>query len=107
MHRVQVCGLLLWSGLCVCVFVCLLDITLSCAKMAELIELLFGVWTQVASRKHILDGGPDSRQVRGSFLLGNVTADYKVYGHSGIRCTEMTDQIDMWFVRNTQVGPIY
>jgi len=43
MHRVQVCGLLLWSGLCVCVFVCLLDITLSCAKMAELIELLFGV----------------------------------------------------------------
>ena len=26
-----------------CVSVCLLDITLSCAKMAELIELLFGV----------------------------------------------------------------
>jgi len=29
----------------------------SCAKMAELIELPFGTWTQVGPRNHVLDGG--------------------------------------------------
>jgi len=32
----------------VCVSVCLLDITFSCAKTAELIRMPFGVWTRVA-----------------------------------------------------------
>ena len=29
---------------------------MSCAKTAELIEMPFGVWTQVGPRKHVLDG---------------------------------------------------
>jgi len=29
---------------------------MSCAKMAEPIEMLFGVWTRVGPRKHVLDG---------------------------------------------------
>ena len=33
------------------------DSTVSCAKTAEPIEMPFGVWTRVCSRKHLLDGG--------------------------------------------------
>ena len=29
----------------------------SCAKTAERIEMLFGMWTWISPRKHILDGG--------------------------------------------------
>jgi len=29
----------------------------ACAKMTEPIKMLFGMWTQVGSRKHILAGG--------------------------------------------------
>ena len=32
-------------------------IIVSCDKMAELIEVLFGMWTRVGSRKHVLVGG--------------------------------------------------
>jgi len=28
--------------------------------MAELFEMLFGLWTRVGPRNHVLDGGPDS-----------------------------------------------
>jgi len=29
-----------------------------CAKMAELIEMLFGLWVRMGPRNHALDGGP-------------------------------------------------
>jgi len=53
MHRVQRCGLLLlmfplFRGLCFYVFVCLLDITTSCAKTNEPIEMPFGMSTEVS-----------------------------------------------------------
>jgi len=41
--------------------VCLLVKTVSPAKMAEPIEMLFGTWTLVDQRNHVLDGGPDPR----------------------------------------------
>jgi len=31
----------------------------SCAKMAEPIDMLFGLWTQVGTSNHLSDGGPD------------------------------------------------
>jgi len=43
-------------GLSVCLFVCLSVMTVSPAKMAELIEMPFRLWTWVASRNHVLDG---------------------------------------------------
>jgi len=43
--------------LSVCQFVSVT--TMSPAKMAELIEILFGMWTQVGPRNYVLDGGPD------------------------------------------------
>jgi len=48
-----------WS-VCLCI-VCLL-VTLSLAKVAELIEVLFGRLTDVGLRNHVLDGvqGPNS-----------------------------------------------
>jgi len=50
MHRVQKCGMLLpmFRGPPVCLCVCLLDITVSCAKTDERINMLFGLWTRVA-----------------------------------------------------------
>jgi len=38
----------------VCVFVCLLVITMSCAKMAEPIEIQFGVRTRVGPGNRVL-----------------------------------------------------
>jgi len=36
-------------------------------KMAEPIEVLFGLRHRVGPRKHVLDGGPDSRMRRVNF----------------------------------------
>jgi len=30
----------------------------SCAETAEPIDLLFGLWTRMGPRNHVLDGGP-------------------------------------------------
>jgi len=47
-HTLQRCGLVTDVPWSLCLSVCLLDITLSCAKTAELIRMPFGVWTRVA-----------------------------------------------------------
>jgi len=36
---------------------------MSCAKTAELIKMPLGMWTQVGSRKHVLDGGAHWRNL--------------------------------------------
>jgi len=41
--------------------VCLSVTVMSPTKMAEPIEMLFGLWTQVGPRNHVLDGDPDRR----------------------------------------------
>jgi len=45
--------------LSVCLSVCLLVTTTSCAKTAELIEMLFETWIRVVPRNDVLGGGPD------------------------------------------------
>jgi len=49
----------MWHGLYVCLFVCVsvcvLFTRMCCAKMAELIEILFGGW-YLCPRNHVLDG---------------------------------------------------
>ena len=30
-----------------------------CAKKAEAIEMLFGLWARMGTRNHVLDGGPE------------------------------------------------
>jgi len=35
----------------------------SCAKTAEPIEMLFGIWTRVGPMKHVLDGCPHQRHL--------------------------------------------
>ena len=52
---------------CSMVCVSLLDITVSCAELAELIDVSFGVWTRVGSRNHVLGGGLDPPSGRGNF----------------------------------------
>ena len=39
-----------------CRSVCLLDMTISPAKMGKLTDVTFGVWTRVHPRNHVLDG---------------------------------------------------
>jgi len=36
-------------------------------KMAELIKMLFGIWTWVGPRNHVLDEGPDLAMRGGNF----------------------------------------
>jgi len=55
---------------CVCVSACLLYTTVS-PKMAELIEVLFRIWTCVPTqgRNHVLCGGLDPRGKRAFFWV--------------------------------------
>ena len=57
-HWVQRCGLLLPMFRVPCLYL-LLDITVSCGKTDEPIELPFGIWTRAGPRNHVLGGGPD------------------------------------------------
>jgi len=50
----------------VCVSVCLLDITVSCAKTAEPIEMPFVLWARVGQKNNPVLG-PDSLKERDSF----------------------------------------
>jgi len=46
--------------------VCWSVMIVSPAETAELINMLFGLWSRVGLRNHVLDRGPDPR-VRGNF----------------------------------------
>ena len=48
--------------------VCLLEITMSCAKVAELIKIQFGMWTLVDPRIHVLGGNSDLPRKRGKCM---------------------------------------
>ena len=49
--------------------VCLSATIVSPAKVAELVEMPFGLWTLVGSGNYILDGGPDP-PCKGAILRG-------------------------------------
>jgi len=49
-------------GLCVCWVIYVYR-----AKMAEPVEILFWVWTQVCPKDHVLNGGPDTPRGRDTF----------------------------------------
>ena len=42
------------------------DTTVSCAKLAELIEMSFGLWTLVGPRKYVLRAGAEWRHLLNS-----------------------------------------
>jgi len=48
-----------YSGLSVCLSVCLLVTFVSSAKTAEPIEVQFGLVTRMGPKSHVLDGGAD------------------------------------------------
>ena len=47
---------------------------MSCAKMAEPIEMLFGMWTLVGPGNHVLDGCPDRPMTMGNVRGKNLHA---------------------------------
>jgi len=67
---------IVWVSLCVCV--CLLDATVNPAKTDEPIEMLFGLWTRVGPRNHMLNGAwiPHPRLLLKSCPL---TVDHSYY----------------------------
>ena len=63
----------MWSvglSVCVCLSVYVLVTTVIPAKTAEPIEVLFGIWTQVGQRSHVLGGevGGEDPPEEGSIL---------------------------------------
>jgi len=50
-------------------YVCVLDTTVSATKMAELIELLFGMWTLWGWKNHALNWGTDPRREGALFQI--------------------------------------
>jgi len=65
----------------VCLSVCLSVMIMSPAKTAELIEMLFGLWTRVGRRKYVLDQIlPSTRAV----FRRKRAAHCKVYRHSAV-----------------------
>ena len=65
--------------------------------MAELIEMLFGLWTPVGPMKHVLDGGPDP------LCKGAILGDRTCPGILMTLCHELcksscTDRDTVWVV---------
>jgi len=65
----------------------------SCAKMAELIKMSFGLWTLVDPRSHVLDVGPDCPKRRGNFGGEPVHARRQ----SAVSCAKMAEPTEMPF----------
>jgi len=52
--------------------VCRSVTVVSPAKTAEPIDILFGLWTRVGPRNHVLDGGADVHMGRDNFEGGGI-----------------------------------
>jgi len=66
----------------------------SCTKMAEAIEMPFGIWTQVGPRKHVLHGGAYWHHLANAIELSMFGGPAK-----------MAEPIEMLFGVWTRVGP--
>jgi len=82
-----------------------LSVTLvSPAKMAEQVEMPFGLWTRVGPGHHVLDGGPDPPW-EGAILRGKGASHCKVQGRSVVSCAKTAEPIEMPFVLWARMGP--
>jgi len=70
-------------GSLVCVYV---ETRVSCAKMAESIELPFGGWLNVGPRNHALDGGSHP-PLDGALLRGHMLASWNMLAAGKCACT--------------------
>jgi len=71
-----------------------LSVTLvSPAKMAEPIEMLFGLRTQVGPGSHVLDGGPDTPT--GMAILRGKRCPFVKYRDTAVICAKMAEPIEM------------
>jgi len=76
---------------------------LSCAKMAEPIEMSFGVLSLVDLRNHMLDWGTDPPW-DGAILRGK-GMPWHTWQHSDVNCAKLAEPIEMSFGLWTRVGP--
>jgi len=100
-YRVGVAYCYRWNG-AVCLSVSPSSYAVvSPAKMAEPIDMSFGLWTRVGPRNHGLDG-VNSPMRRGNFERGQGAAHCKVQGLCAMSCAEPTEiLLGMW----TPAGP--
>jgi len=74
-----------------------------CRSAAEPIEMLFGFWTRVGTRKDVLDRGPGLPCER-AILRRKGAARCKVWGLSAVICAITAEPIEMPFRVWTRVG---
>jgi len=72
--------------------------------MAEPTKTLFGMWTRVGPRNHVLDGGPYP-PCKMAILRGKGAAHCKVLGLSAVSSAKTAEPIEMPFGIWTLVGP--
>jgi len=66
--------------------------------------MLFGVWTRVGSRNHVLDGLQIS-PCEGAILRGKGAAHCKVHRGSTMSCGKIAELVEMPFGMWARVGP--
>ena len=64
-------------ALSVCLHVYLFITTMSPTKTAELVKVLFGVWSRVNPRNHVLGGGSDPLPLGNGHFWGSYFGIYK------------------------------
>jgi len=92
----------------VCRSICLSVTLVSPAKVAEPIEMPFGLRTWLGPRDHALDGGSDPPMGRGKFLEenGRPIVKYRDILHSStVVCGKMAELMEMPFGLWARMGP--
>jgi len=74
-----------------------------CAKMAELIEVPFGLWARMGSRNHVLAGDPDFQQ--DCAILRGKGMPQHARQHSDVSCAKTAEPVKMPFGLWTRMGP--
>jgi len=65
----------------------------SCAKMAEPMEMPFGLWTRVSPRKHVVDGCPDPPYEAAIFRKKNMP--WRARRHSLLSRAKVAESIEL------------
>jgi len=86
----------LLAGRSVGVSLCLSVTLVSPAKMAEVIEMLFGLRTWVGPRNHVLDG-VQMPPWKWTIFRGEEASHCSALGHSAVICAKTAEPIEMQF----------
>jgi len=75
----------------VCPSIPIIFLLVYCAKTAEPVEMAFGLWTRVAPRKHVLDGGQIPRWCQCAIIGWHIGTSWRIMWR---RCGLMSNYFD-------------